>query len=153
MAEADAEYNRPMVARSIAKGIAGTIALFTLYFTIVSFISGWDFALDQFASLWYFIVGLAGGFGIQVGLYSYLKAAAHNRAAAGEVVAVSGTTSTVAMISCCAHYAANILPILGITGALSLIGQYQVQLFWVGLAANVFGIAYIVRKVISIARQ
>lgn len=149
---ADAEYN-PMLTRSIVKGIIGTIVLLAFYGAVVSLISGWDFALDQFASFWYFIIGLAGGFGIQVGLYSYLKAVAHNRTATGKVVAISGTTSTVAMISCCAHYAATILPILGITGALSLIGQYQIQLFWVGLVANALGIAYITRKIISITHR
>lgn len=142
-----------MLARSIVKGTLGTIALLAFYFAVVSLISGWDFALDQFAAFWYFIISLAAGFGIQIGLYTYLKAAAHTRAAAGKVVAVSGTTSTVAMISCCAHYAATILPILGITGALSLIGQYQIQLFWVGLVANALGIAYITRKIISITHQ
>lgn len=131
----------------------GTIALLTLYFAVVSLISGWNFALDQFTAFWYFITGLAVGFGIQVGLYSHLKAAAHTHAGTGKVVAISGTTSTVAMISCCAHYAATILPILGITGALSLIGQYQIELFWVGLVANALGIAYILRKIISITHQ
>ena len=57
------------------------------------------------------------------------------------------------MISCCAHYAANILPILGITGTLSLVGQYQIQLFWVGLVANALGIAYITRMIIHITHQ
>lgn len=131
----------------------GTIALLAVYFVVVSLISGWGFALDQFVAFWYFIISLAIGFGIQVGLYSYLKTAAHDRATTGKVVAISGTTSTVAMISCCAHYAATILPILGITGALSLVGQYQIQLFWVGLAANALGIAYITRKIINLTHQ
>ncbi len=150
---ADAVYNEPMLARPIVKGMVGTIALLAVYFTVVSLISGWGFALDQFTAFWYFIISLAVGFGIQVGLFTYLKATAHTRASAGKVVAISGTTSTVAMISCCAHYAANILPILGITGALSLVGQYQIQLFWVGLVANALGIAYITRKIIHITHQ
>lgn len=62
-------------------------------------------------------------------------------------VAVTGTTSTFAMISCCAHYLANIAPILGIAGALFLIAQYQVKIFWVGLAFNIFGIMFLGNKI------
>ena len=70
---ADAVYNEPMLARPIVKGMVGTIALLAVYFTVVSLISGWGFALDQFTAFWYFIISLAVGFGIQVGLFTYLK--------------------------------------------------------------------------------
>lgn len=123
--------------------------LLAVYFTIVSLVSGWEFAQDQFRQFWFFVVSLAVGFGIQIGLYSYLRQEIHamHMKAPSRTVAVTGTTSTLAMISCCAHYLANIIPILGIAGALSIVGQYQKELFWVGLAFNAAGIAYIARKV------
>lgn len=124
------------------------VALLAVYFSVVSLISGWQFALIQFSGFWYFIIGLAIGFGIQIGLYTYLKNIIRQKNASGNVLAVSGTTSTAAMISCCAHYLANILPIIGAVGAISLINQYQVELFWVGLAFNIAGIVYIGQKVI-----
>lgn len=74
------------------------------------------------------------------------KNAIHNQQGSGKVLAVSGTTSTAAMISCCAHYLVNIAPVLGIAGALSIIAQYQIQLFWVGLAFNLGGIVFIANK-------
>ncbi len=123
-----------------------------VYFSVVSLISGWPFALDQFSQFWYFIVSLAIGFGIQIGLYTYLKKAIHLKNASGGILAVSGTISTVAMLSCCAHYLANILPIIGAVGVISLISQYQVGFFWVGLAFNIAGIAYIGRKIIIFHR-
>ncbi|MBI5438140.1 MAG: hypothetical protein HY936_04205, partial [Nitrosomonadales bacterium] len=49
------------------------VLLLAIYFGVVSLISGMDFALGQFATFWYFIVLLALGFGVQVGLYTYLK--------------------------------------------------------------------------------
>ncbi|MDP2946382.1 MAG: hypothetical protein Q8N61_02955, partial [bacterium] len=99
---------------------------------------------------WYFIVALSLGFGIQIGLYSYLKSViARVGADSAGVVAVSGTTSTLAMVSCCAHYLANILPIIAVSGIVSLIGQYQIELFWIGLAFNATGIVYIGRKIIK----
>lgn len=133
--------------KSIIKGFIGAAILLAVYFSVVSLISGRAFALSQFGKFWYFIISLAIGFGIQIGLYSYLKNVIHRKNASGGVLAVSGTTSTFAMLSCCAHYLANILPILGVAGFISLIGQYQVELFWVGLAFNIFGIVFISRKV------
>ncbi|OGY97425.1 MAG: hypothetical protein A2128_00115 [Candidatus Liptonbacteria bacterium GWC1_60_9] len=141
-----------MIAQSTLYGLVGMTALLAVYFSVVSLISGWPFALSQFSQFWYFIVSLAIGFGIQIGLYTYLKSIIHKKSAASGILAVSGTTSTVAMLSCCAHYLANVLPIIGAVGIISLVGQYQIELFWIGLASNVAGIAYIGRKVIIFNR-
>lgn len=59
----------------------------------------------------------------------------------------SGTTSTAAMISCCAHYLANVLPVIGAAGVVTLVAQYQVELFWVGLGFNAAGIVFIGSRV------
>ncbi len=134
---------------AIVKGTLASLALLVVYFTVVSLVSGWDFAQDQFRQFWYFVVTLAIGFGLQVGLYSYLKNAMKKKhaIASGKVLTVSGTTSTAAMISCCAHYLVNFLPILGAVGIITVISQYQVQLFWVGLAFNLAGLAYMFYQV------
>ncbi len=134
--------------------IAIAVLLF-FYFVIVSAISGFQFALSQFLSYWYFLISLAVGFGIQIGLYSYLKQLIKNSGAAmgGKTVAMTGTTSTLAMVSCCAHYLANIVPILGITGALAIVAQYQIEILGVGLAFNIFGIAFISNKIIKFKKH
>lgn len=137
-----------MIFRAVIAGVLGGVLLLALYFFIVSAISGWEFAQGQFASFRYYILALALGFGVQAALYAYLRQAIRRGRGSGKVLAVTGTNSTVAMISCCAHYLANILPVLGATGFLALISQYQVELFWVGLASNAFGTAYIARKIV-----
>jgi Cu+-exporting ATPase len=133
--------------RPIQFGSGALVLLLAIYFGVVGLISGMNFALEQFAKFWYFIVPLALGFGIQVGLYTYLKNLVGQHGASGKVVAVSGTTSTAAMVSCCAHYLANILPILGVTGFLTIVAEYQIELFWVGLIFNAAGILYVSSKV------
>lgn len=143
----------PGITRPIQFGLGGFVLLLAIYFGVVSLISGKDFALDQFAQFWYFIVLLALGFGIQAGLYTYLKNLVGQHGASGKVVAVSGTTSTAAMVSCCAHYLVNILPVLGVTGILTVVAEYQVELFWVGLAFNAAGILYVASKVIQASRE
>ena len=140
-------------------GIVASSILLAIYVSLVSLISGFDFMLSQLSSFWYFIIALASGFGIQIGLYPYLKSAikqnASSRAvpAGGQVLAISGTTSTAAMISCCTHYLVNLLPILGAVGVITVISQYQIQFFWVGLAFNFAGIVYMLNRVIKFEKK
>lgn len=137
---------------SILPVFYGTLAsaiLLGVYFAALSFVSGWGFAQNQFASFWYFIVSLSLGFGIQIGLYVHLRNLIKGGHRGGKVLGVTGTTSTVAMISCCTHYLANILPILGIAGVVTFVIQYQIRLFWVGLLFNLIGIFYMVSRIVK----
>lgn len=140
------------MGKSVIKGALAFLSLLSIYFLISTLISGWRFAQEQFAQFWFYIITLALGFGIQVGLYSYLKEAIKQKAA-GRVLITTGATSTAAMISCCAHYLTNILPILGTTGIIIFISQYQVQFFWVGLFFNFLGILYVGNKVLKFSQQ
>ena len=139
------------ILRGAIAGILGMLVLLSAYLLILTAVSGWDFTLDQFYSFWYFIVSLALGFGIQIGLYTYLRGAVHQGDGSDKVLAVSGTTSTAAMISCCTHYLTNILPFIGIGGFVTVVVQYQIELFWFGLASNAAGIFYIGNKVVKFA--
>ncbi|KKQ81419.1 MAG: hypothetical protein UT77_C0001G0249 [Candidatus Daviesbacteria bacterium GW2011_GWC2_40_12] len=144
--------NVDILKKSLLKGLLAFSILLSVYFLIITLISGWKFAWDQFAQFWYYVISLALGFGVQVTLYSYLKGAIKQQAT-GQVLATTGTTSTATMISCCAHYLTNILPILGVTGIITFIGQYQVQFFWIGLFFNLLGIFYIGSKVLKLSQQ
>lgn len=135
------------IRKPLIHGTLALLLLLGLYFLILTLVSGWGFAQSQFGTYWYFIISLAIGFGIQIGLYRYLKQLLANSQGSGKVLGVTGTTSTVAMISCCAHYLTNVLPILGTIGLVTFIAQYQTQFFWVGLIFNLAGIFYMVLKI------
>lgn len=120
--------------------------LLAAYFGLLTLISGWNFTVSQFSDFWYYIVPLGAGFGLQVALYTRLRLLLHRSKDARNVMAASGTTSTAAMVSCCAHYLVNVAPVLGATGLVAFAAQYQVQLFWVGMAFSAAGIAYIGNK-------
>lgn len=128
-------------------GVLASAILLGLYFAILALISGLDFAQSQFYSFWYFIIGLSAGFGIQIGLYVYLRNLVRGGPGSGKVLGVTGATSAVTMISCCTHYLANLLPILGAIGAITFVAQYQIQLFWVGLLFNIGGILYMANRI------
>ena len=126
--------------------------LLAVYFSVLTLVSGWGFAQSQFGDFWYFIVSLAIGFGVQIALYQYIKRMVHTGQGMGKVVGVSGATSTAAMVSCCAHYLVNLLPILGVTGLVTFAAQYQVKLFWVGICFNLAGIVYMANRVSKLPR-
>lgn len=141
----------PVIRASLA-GLAALLALLVIYFGLLTLVSDWQFTLDQFRSFWPFIIALAGGFGAQIGLYVYLRQLVSGNAH-GKVVAASGTASTAAMVSCCTHYLVNLLPILGATGLAAIVAQYQIELFWVGLAFNAAGLVYIGSKVAAASKE
>ncbi len=124
-------------------GVLSAAALLGLYFGVLRLLSGWSFTVSQFVEFWPYIVALSVGFGIQVGLYLYLKRLTADHHRAHHMLAASGTTSTAAMLACCTHYLANVLPVLGAVGAVTLIAQYQTELFWIGLTFNAAGIAFV----------
>lgn len=145
--------NAPVNARPAVFGLLAFGLLLALYFVVLTLVSGWTFTVSQFADYWVYIVPLGAGFGLQVALYVGLRQLLHQSKDARTVMAASGTTSTAAMISCCAHYLVNIAPVLGATGLVTFATQYQVEFFWVGLAFNAAGIAYIGRKFWQASRE
>src|SRR3989344_6280242 len=98
-----------MLTKSVLYGTLASAILLGVYFAVLTFVSGWSFAIEQFSTFWYFVISLTVGFGIQIVLYQYLKGLVHSGQGMGKVVGVSGTTSTAAMISCCAHYLVNLV--------------------------------------------
>lgn len=139
-----------MNRRPVIFGILAADALLALFVLLVFSISGLSVLLDQLQRFWVYIVLLAAGFGTQIGLFIAHRQSM--RRGSRTVVATSGTASTLAMISCCAHYLATLIPALGATGFAATVTRYQVQLFWVGLLFNVLGIAFLARK-LRLARR
>jgi Cu+-exporting ATPase len=133
----------PPLAGSAGYGAIAFGALLAVYFGALTAISGWKFTAEQFADYWYYILPLAAGFGLQLALYMRLREVLHGAGAGRGMLAASGTTSTAAMVSCCAHYLMNVAPVLGATGLVTFAAQYQVEFFWVGIAFNAAGIAFI----------
>jgi YHS domain-containing protein len=140
------------LAQPLGWGTLAFGALLAIYFGALTLISGWKFTVGQFAEFWYYIVPLAAGFGIQVALYVRLRQTIRRARDSGTMLAASGTTSTAAMVSCCAHYLANAAPVLGATGLVAFAAQFQVELFWVGLLFNAAGITYVGYRLFKASR-
>lgn len=134
---------------SILWGIGSGLALLLFYFLILTLANSFSHALSQFSQMWYWILILVVGFGIQVGLYSYIRAKTRNKkikTAKGEI-AVSGSASTVSMIACCAHHLVDILPVLGLPIVFLFLAKYQISFIIFGIFSNIFGIIFMLEVI------
>jgi hypothetical protein len=142
-----AEQRRPARwRRPVAAGMAAAVGLLGFYLGIIALAQGWGHAVEQLADDRWFVGAIAAGFGTQVGLFAHLRGL-HARAAAGGVAASTGT-STAAMLACCAHHLADLLPVIGLSGAAIFLNAYKTPLLWLGVAMNLLGILYLLRQVL-----
>jgi Cu+-exporting ATPase len=130
----------------LAGGLLAMAILLAIYLGVLSALSGWEFTRSQLAAFWPYVVALEAGFGIQVALYLHLRRLSRTHHRAGGAVAASGSSSAAAMLACCTHYLANVAPLIGGVGVITLLTQYQIELFWLGLAINAGGVFYVARQ-------
>lgn len=126
-------------------GLAASAGLLAFYLGIITLAQGWAHAVTQLGDDRWFVAAIALGFGTQVGLFTYLRGL-HRRAAAGGVAASTGT-SAAAMLACCAHHLAEILPIVGLSGAALFLNAWKTPLLWLGILMNLGGIVYLLRQI------
>lgn len=123
-------------------GFAGAAFLIGLYFLILSVANSPGYAISQFRSLWYWFIPLMIGFGVQLGLYTYIKRFEFDQLhGIGASVAASSGVSAGAMIACCLHHIADLLPLLGLSAAALFLIEYQIPFLILGITSNVVGIA------------
>ncbi|MBI2958270.1 MAG: hypothetical protein HYY32_05440 [Chloroflexi bacterium] len=129
-------------------GTAGAVLLSLVYFGVVAAAQGSAHALQQAASLWYLLVPLVIGFGVQVGLFSYLRQGARGRRVSGTAsVTASGGVSAGSMVACCAHHLSDVLPMWGIAGVAGFLAAYQRVFLLAGVLSNLVGIAVMLEAV------
>lgn len=122
-------------------GVSAGLGILAFYMLVLTLFQGFSFATSEFARLWYWIVPLATGFGIQIGLYTSILHSARLNAE----IAASGGVSGGSMIACCSHFALNMIPLLGFAGLATFLMTYQKWFFSIGIMSNVFGIVILMR--------
>ena len=128
----------------VGAGLAGAVFLTALYFGIVSWAESPQHALELFWEERWIVIPIILGFGVQIALYTILRkrlfVPVMNTGSTGALTGASGTTSTLAMVACCAHHVADVLPILGLTAAATFLANYQTAFMLVGLGTTLVGI-------------
>ncbi|MFC1883104.1 hypothetical protein ACFL2S_16675 [Thermodesulfobacteriota bacterium] len=137
--------------RAYLLGVLASFAIVGIYLGMNTLTSDWYFARVQFIEYRWWIISLAIGLGIQVTLYTLFRAhlRGKKKTAANSSMAASGGVSAVAMMACCSHYLATLIPLLGISflsaTAVASLAQYQVYFFLTGIVSCLFGIGLMVR--------
>lgn len=138
---------RRIVVRSVLFGLVAIFGLLALYFLIMRLGSGsWTFTLGELYRLRFWITPLILGFGIQIGLFSYLKDYQKVGNKEKGAAMTSTTTSSVAMVACCAHHLSDLLPIIGLSVVAVFLVKFQVWFLAFGIVSNVVGILIMIRQ-------
>ncbi len=136
------------VKRHILVGVGAAVLLIIVYLGLITWAQDWSHALEQTAELWYWVLALAAGFGIQAGLFSFIRQGIRaRRTAATGSVAASGTVSAGSMAACCAHHLSDVLPLMGLSGLATFLVDYQVFFIIVGVVSNVVGITIMLETI------
>lgn len=137
------------VKRSFLWGITGSLSLLAIYFLILTLSNSFQHALEELKVLGPWIFLLTVGFGIQTGLFVYVKGSLKARASAqaSASMAAAGGISTTSMVACCMHHITDILPILGISAASLFLVKYQSFFLAIGVASNLIGITIMLRLI------
>lgn len=106
-------------------------------------------ALFQLKKYIWLLILLVLGFGIQIGLYTYLK---HKSIVCSVTAMAGGGVSAISMILCCSHYLLNILPFISLSFA-NFLTKYTFWILMFGIASNIFGILFMLYKITSINRK
>ena len=141
----------------MAAGLFGALLLTSLFFGIISWAESPQHATELFWEDRWIILPIIIGFGVQVGLYTILKLRLYVPAEAislsGPMMGVGGTTSTIAMVACCAHHATDVLPILGMTAAATFLAQYRIAFMLVGLGTTLSGILIMLNILLKVRHK
>ena len=137
-------------------GLLGAILLTGVYLGLVSLAESPARALELFWEDKALVIPILLGFGAQVGLYTLLKTGLYLPAsipAGGATTAASGGVSTLAMVACCAHRVADMLPLVGLSAAATFLANWKAPFLVVGLLSNLIGISMMVTVIIKERRR
>ena len=119
-----------------------------LYFGILTWAQGWEYASKQFLLNRWYVMPIWIGFGIQAALYAILRfrlfIPTTTTGHTGAMMGTSGGTSVTAMVACCLHHVTDVLPILGLSAAATFLTRYQRPFMLVGLSTEIIGVVVMI---------
>ena len=137
------------ILRSVFIGLGSSTGLLLSYFLLVGLLQSWLHAVQLLKDDYLFVGAISGGFGIQLGLYSYIRSV-KKMLPSGKlsVLATSGTgTSSISMLACCLHHLGDIAPLIGLSGATLFFQEYRVPIMSFGIGVNFVTIFLMLRLI------
>lgn len=121
-------------------GVAAAAVLAVFYAAVLATSAGWRHLGDTLGRDWWLVLPLTVGFGVQVAVLVEIR---RRYKVAHGVTAVAGAgagTSAVGMVACCAHHLADLVPLVGLSGAATFLTAQQRMLMWVAVVMTAVGV-------------
>lgn len=137
--------------RAYLYGVTASLAIIGIYLGMNTLTADWYFASVQFSEYRWWIIALAIGLGVQVTLFTLFRVnmRGHRLKAVKSSLAASGGVSTAAMMACCSHHLATVIPVLGVpflsAAVVAGLAEYQVYFFLAGVVSCLLGIGLMLR--------
>lgn len=124
------------------KGVLSGIILLFLYFLVLSLTNSFSHAITRLTEMWYWILPLVVGFGLQVGLYFFVRDRIKKLKNSTATVGATAGVSAGSMVACCAHHLIDVLPILGLSVAFLFLSTYQTLFLILGILSNIVAVIF-----------
>lgn len=104
----------------------------------------------NFIGVWYYILAITIGFGVQAGMWVYMKSLM--RSVSSLLPAANTVTSGSAMVACCAHHLIDVFPVFGLSGASLFFIRNQKPFLVLAVSLNMLGIVYMAHTFLKMKR-
>ncbi len=143
------KMERKLKIKIIRNSIIAVLIVIAVNLLVLAVLNFPSMAIFQLKKYIWLLIPLILGFGVQIGLFTYLR---HLNIVCGITMAGSGGISGISMILCCSHYLVNFLPFISLSFA-SFLTKYTFYILLFGVAANIFGILFMLSKILKIKRR
>lgn len=136
-------------ARIIRNSIIAILIVVAVNLLVLFSLGFPQMALFQLKRYIWLLILLVLGFGLQIGLYTYLK---HKSIVCSVTAMAGGGVSAISMILCCSHYLINFLPFISLSFA-TFLTRYTLYILLFGIASNLLGILFMLHKIASMNKK
>ena len=133
----------------VRNSILAVLAVIVVNFIVLALLNFPSMALFQLKRYMWLLVLLVLGFGVQIGLFTYLK---HKSIVCSVTAMAGGGVSAISMILCCSHYLINILPFISLSFA-TFLTRYTFWILMFGIASNIAGILFMLYKIANMNKK
>lgn len=129
-----------MSRRSMLWGLLAAAVLATFYAAVLALSAGWRHLGDALGRDWLLVLPLTVGFGVQAAILVEVRSRYKAAQSVTAVVGAGAGTSAIGMVACCAHHLADLVPLVGLSGAATFLIAQQRTLMWIALVMTAAGV-------------
>ena len=125
-------------------GFIASILMFTTYFGVMLIFNPLVYVIEDLISKFVLISLIVVSFGIQVGLFTYIRNFNKLSSLSRGQTAMSGGVSSTSMLVCCLHHVTELIPLIGISAFTIFLVKYQLLFLYIGVLFSILSIINLV---------